>query len=136
MRMNSTMKATRRTTFLVVTIMLGAAQANPFPQKKSGGPLTGTWECMSHGSAQGDLAFTLYLEHNKEIVTGSISSPLGSGEVTSGSLKDKFMELQIETPNGIYVVLGKLEKGGMTGTWSLNNGEKGTWEGKRVSTST
>lgn len=31
-------------------------------KKPKPGPMTGTWECTSHGGSQGDTPFTLYLE--------------------------------------------------------------------------
>lgn len=116
--------------------LLGSSLVSAAAEKKTKpGQLTGTWECMSHGSVEGDLAFTLYLEQQKEVVTGTVSSPIGAGDITSGSFKNKFLELQIDTEKGNYVILGKLEKGGLSGTWSLDNGEKGTWEGKKSSAS-
>ncbi len=122
----------RRLILALLLAVLTCPLATGAEQKKSKpGQLTGTWECMSHGAAQGDLAFTLYLEQNKEIITGSVSSPIGAGEITSGSFRNKFLELQIDTEKGNYVILGKLEKGRFSGTWSLDNGEKGTWEGEK-----
>ena len=61
--------------------------------KPKPGPLTGTWECMSHGGSQGDMPFTLYLEQDKEVVTGSVSSPMGGTELTSATFKKKTLEL-------------------------------------------
>ena len=118
---------------LAFTMMLASfCLAHASPEKKPNpGPLTGTWECMSHGRPEGDLAFTLYLEQSKEVVTGSVSSPLGGADITSGSFKRKFLELQIDAQQGKYVIMGKLEKGALSGTWSLDNGDKGTWEGKK-----
>lgn len=118
----------------LILALLSAPLASAATEKKpKPGQLTGTWDCMSQGSPQGDLAFTLYLEQNKEVVMGSVSSPIGAGEITSGSFRNKFLELQIDTEKGNYVILGKLEKGRLSGTWSLDNGEKGTWEGKKSS---
>ncbi len=103
-------------------------------KKPKPGPLTGTWECMSHGSAQGDMPFTLYLEQDKDVVTGSVSSPIGGAEITSGALKNKQIEIHIDTPQGNYVLMGKLEKGELSGSWSHDtSGENGTWEGKKTS---
>ena len=99
---------------------------------KKRGPMTGTWECTAHGSPQGDIPFTLYLEQDKEVVTGSVSSPLGSTELTSASFKSKTLEIRIDTPQGNYVIMGKLKKGALTGTWSRDDAEKGTWEGKKA----
>jgi len=113
--------------------VFGAASDNA-PKSKPG-PLTGTWECMSHGGSEGDMAFTLYLDQAKEVVTGSVSSPMGGADITTGSFKEKLLELQIDSDRGRYVVMGKLQKGQLSGTWSRDNTEKGTWEGKRVSLS-
>ena len=119
---------------LFALILSGSALAGS-DKKSSSGALTGTWDCMAHGGTQGDTAFTLYLEQNKEVVTGSVSSPLGGAEITSGSFKRKFLELQIDTQRGIYVIMGKHEKGRLSGTWSLDNVDKGTWEGKKAAAS-
>ena len=107
---------------------IGAAK----DKKPKPGPITGTWECTSHGSAQGDMPFTLYLEQNKEVVTGSVSSPMGGTDITSASFKSKMLEIHIDTPQGNYVVMGKLKKGLLNGTWSMESAEKGTWEGKKT----
>jgi len=101
-------------------------------RKAKPGPLTGTWECMAYGSSQGDLPFTLYLEQQKDVVSGSVSSPLGSTEITSGSYRKKRLDLRIDTPQGNYVLTAKLKKGQLTGTWTLDSPpEQGTWEGKK-----
>ena len=107
---------------------LGAAKE----KKPKPGKLTGTWECMSHGSSQGDMPFTLYLEHSKETVTGSVSSPMGGTQLTSASYKKKTLEIRIDTPMGNYLLTAKLKKDQLNGAWSIDTGEKGTWEGKKA----
>jgi hypothetical protein len=127
------MRLRHRIGIIALIVTLCAASSLLADDKKpSGGPLTGTWDCMAHGGPRGDIAFTLYLEQSKEVVTGSVSSPMGGAEITSGSLKRKFLELQIETQRGNYIIMGKLEKGQLSGTWSMDNGDKGTWEGKKA----
>jgi len=113
---------------LVCFAGIGAAK----DKKPKPGPITGTWECTSHGSSQGDMPFTLYLEQAKEVVTGSVSSPMGGTDITSASYKSKMLEIHIDTPQGNYVVMGKLKKSQLNGTWSMDSGEKGTWEGKKT----
>jgi len=114
----------------LLTVLATAAES---ASKSKPGPMTGTWECMAHGGSQGDLAFTLYLEQSKDVVTGSVSSPMGGADISSGTFREKTLEIQIDSQNGRYVVVGKLKKGQLSGTWSLDDVEKGTWEGKRVS---
>jgi hypothetical protein len=90
--------------------------------------LTGTWDCVSHGGAQGDMKFTLYLEQSKEVVDGKIKSPLGATDVTAGALRKNDLELHFDLPQGSYTLMGHLGKDGtITGGWSLDS-DKGTWE--------
>ena len=106
-------------TTLCLVLLLSAAlatAANHSPKSKPG-PMTGTWECMSHGGSQGDMAFTLYLEQSKDVVTGSVSSPMGGADISSGTFREKTLEIQIDSQNGRYVVVGKLQGGQLSGTW-------------------
>jgi len=95
------------------------------------GPLAGTWECMSHGGPHGDMSFTLYLDQTKEIVTGSVSSPIGSTELTSATFKKHVLEIHIDTPEGNYLLTATYKNGQLTGNWARDTDLKGTWEGKR-----
>jgi hypothetical protein len=92
--------------------------------------MTGTWDCQAHGGSQGDMAFTLYLQQNKETVDGSVSSPIGGTEISSGTFKKNMLEIHIDTPQGNYVLMAKFSKGKLSGTWSADN-DKGVWEGKK-----
>lgn len=116
---------------ICIAVVFFAATCLAKDKKPKPGPITGTWECTSHGGAQGDMPFTLYLEQAKEVVTGSVSSPMGGTDITSASYKKKMLEIHIDTTNGNYVVMGKLKSGQLSGTWSLDASEKGTWEGKK-----
>jgi hypothetical protein len=115
---------------LCVAAFAVAAEKKPKP-----GPLTGTWECTSHGGSQGDMAVTLILEQNHDVVTGSVSSPMGGTQITSGSFKKNVLEIQLDTPEGIYRITAKLKKGELTGEWSSDT-DKGTWEGKKQAAAT
>lgn len=114
---------------LVVLCLAGSVLAKE--KKPKPGPLTGTWECMSHGGSQGDMPFTLYLEQAKENVSGSVSSPMGGTGITSATFKKKKVEIHIDTPQGNYLLTGKLKKNQITGEWSQDSTAKGTWEGKK-----
>ena len=122
----------RKLTLIAVcfAVLLMSSLAAAGDKKAKAGPITGTWECQSHGSSQGDMAFTLYLTQNKEIVDGSVSSPIGGTEISSGTFKGNMLEIHIDTPQGNYVIMGKYKKGALSGTWSSDS-EKGTWEGKK-----
>ncbi len=120
----------------IITIGMGLAillGASVLIAKDKKGNLTGTWDCQAHGGSQGDMAFTLFLQENKEIVDGSISSPIGGTQITSGTFKRNILEINLDTPQGAYVLMGKLEKGKLSGTWSSDS-DKGSWEGKKQAT--
>lgn len=98
--------------------------------KEKEGPITGTWDCQAKGGPEGDMPFTLYLQQNEENVDGSVSSPLGSTQISSGTFKGHTLEIHIDSPGGTYVLMAKLDKGALSGTWSKDD-DKGTWEGKK-----
>lgn len=95
------------------------------------GPLTGTWQCMAHGGPNGDLPFTLYLQQQNETVTGSVSSPLGDTDLSSATFNKNALEIHIDSPDRSYLLTAKLQNGELSGDWSTDAGQKGTWEGKQ-----
>ena len=109
----------------VTTIAL-AADSKPKP-----GPLTGTWECTSHGGPNGDMAFTLTLEQTGETVTGSVSSPIGSTDLSESTFKKNKLEIHIDGGEAKYLLTGTYKKGDLSGEWSTDSDLKGTWEGKK-----
>ena len=116
---------------ICLTVLL-AATLGTAKDKKGG--LSGTWTCTAHGGPQGDMAFTLYLQQSKEVVDGSINSPLGVTQISSGALRKSELELHFDLPQGSYTLMGHLEKGGkIIGGWSLDS-EKGSWEGTKQDT--
>ena len=115
---------------LCLTIVFVAAFAQGEGKKPKPGPLTGTWECTAHGGAQGDIAFTLYLEQTKDSVTGSVSSPMGGTDISAGTIKKNDIEIHFDTPQGNYQLTGRLKKGELSGKWSSDT-ESGIWEGKK-----
>jgi hypothetical protein len=95
-------------------------------------PLTGTWQCTSHGGSQGGMAFTLSLQQSGENISGSVSSPLGDADISSASFKDNSLRIVIDGGDTQYVLTAKYSDGKLTGDWKTDSGEKGTWEGKRA----
>ncbi|MGD1100935.1 MAG: hypothetical protein ABSA59_02620 [Terriglobia bacterium] len=112
---------------ICITVIFAASLAIAKDKK---GPMTGTWDCQAHGGSQGDMAFTLILQQNKETVDGSISSPIGGTQISSGTFKKNMLEIHLDTPQGNYVLMAKFSKGTLSGKWSSDN-DKGTWEGKK-----
>jgi hypothetical protein len=110
-----------------VSMALFAARAVAKDQEAA---LTGTWDCQSKGGPDGDLPFTLYLQQEGENVNGSVSSPLGDAPLSAGTFKQGTLEIEIDTPEGNYVLTAKLGDRTLSGSWSYNN-EKGSWEGKK-----
>ena len=106
-------------------ISLIAKNKNPKP-----GPLTGTWECTSHGGSRGDMQFTLTLEQDKETVTGSVTSPIGSSELSDATYSKKVLEVHIAGDENEYVLTGRLKGNKLSGEWTHGT-EKGEWEGSK-----
>ena len=100
------------------------------PAADKAAPLTGTWSCLAKGGTDGDLPFTLYLQQDGANIDGSVSSPHGDTSISSGSFKDDTLEIHIDSPNGEYILIAKLDKGALSGTWTIN-ANKGTWDGKK-----
>jgi len=100
-------------------------------KSKSDAPITGTWQCAAHGLSNGDTPFTLYLTQDKDTISGSVSSPLGDADITSGTFTNNTLEIHIDTDGGNYLLTAKLENGQLTGDWSVEGGDKGKWEGKK-----
>ena len=115
---------------LCLAVVAAAATLYGGQKKPKPGPLTGTWECTSHGSSQGDMPFTLYLEQTKDTLTGSVSSPIGGTQISAGTIKKNDVEIHIDTPQGNYQLTGRLKKGELSGKWSSDT-ESGAWEGKK-----
>jgi hypothetical protein len=125
------MKTLSASVVVAVSMLSLAALVLPKDAKTKSALLTGTWECVSHGTPHGDINFTLYLEQNKETVTGSVSSPIGSADFTAGTFKKNALEIHIDTSQGNYLLNGKYRKGELAGDWSTDSGLKGAWEGKK-----
>lgn len=95
------------------------------------GALTGTWDGVAH-APDGDENFTMTLEHTGDQIKGSISTQNGGQlDITSGSFKHDTLEILCETSDAKYHVTGKLKDGQLSGEWSKDEDQKGTWEAKR-----
>ena len=117
------------TLILIFTAFLFTASSAIANDKE--GPLTGTWNCQTKGGSEGSMPFTLYLHQNDATVEGSVSSPLGDTQITSGTFKGGTLEIHIYSPDADYVLIAKLDNGTLSGTWSKDSDDQGPWEGKK-----
>jgi len=116
---------------LLLLLITFAAPALGREKNPKPGPLTGTWECVAHGTSRGDLSFTLTLEQTGETVTGEVSSPIGSTEIANATFHKRALSIHIESGAGEpYDLTGTLRKGELSGQWS-HGAEKGAWNGSK-----
>lgn len=117
----------------VVSLVVASLAFAADEQKSKGGPLSGTWECTSHGGGtqEGSTPFTLDLQQDGETVTGSVSSPEGGTDITSATFKDNVLEIHLDTADGLYVLKATLKDGELKGATTHDGNPMGTWEGKK-----
>ncbi len=117
--------------FLLAAIGTAISMAQEKPSKP--GPITGVWSCLSHGGPQGDSNFTLDLQQDGEKISGSVDSPQGGMEITSGTFKEDTLEIHLDTPERNYVLTARLKDGQLTGAITIDGKEPGgIWEGKKA----
>jgi hypothetical protein len=117
----------------LLILMCGLMLVSPAAAKDKKVPLSGTWDCQSHGGNIGETAFTLYLQQSKqdkESVDGTVSSPIGGGQISSGTYRSGMLEVHVDSPQGAYILMARMEKGKLSGTWSTDS-DKGTWDGTK-----
>lgn len=114
---------------------VGCAWAGPQKDAKAGA-LAGAWDCVAHGSVQGDVPFTLTLQQDHETLTGTITTADGELPIASGSYKDGALQILMEADGAKYTVKGKLDGAQLSGQWTKegdDGNQGGAWEGKRSS---
>jgi len=133
------MKRITTTLGLLLLVAAMVVEARPGQDKSEPTSVTGKWECVAHGSAQGDVPFTLTLQQDKETVTGTIATADGELQITSGFFKNSVLEIRCDTDQAKYAVSGKLEAQQLKGHWSKKaipgagdegGDQEGEWEGK------
>lgn len=119
---------------LGVILFAAAAIAMAGGQGKTAnaGQITGSWTCVSHLGSGEDTKFTLDLQQDGEKVTGSVDSDRGGMDITTGTFKEDTLEIRLETPQGDYVIKGKLKDGQLAGAITLDGKPHANWEGKKA----
>jgi hypothetical protein len=97
-------------------------------KEPSSGPLTGTWECVAHSSAENDVSFTLNLKQDREEVTGKFANSTGEYPLGPSSYKKGVLEIHLDAPDGKYQASGRLLHGQISGHWSKVQEMEGGFE--------
>ncbi len=113
---------------LLVGIIVKAQSSNT-----AGHPLTGTWQCISHGGGNGDVPFTLHLQQSSGNISGWVTASSGSIPLTSVSFSQNHLNIEMDTNQGQYTLSGVVKDSQLAGTWKKNGQPVGTWEGKKSS---
>jgi hypothetical protein len=104
----------------------------PMSDNVRAAPLTGAWEGVMRGLPGGDAPCTFYVRQDTEKITGVLALPVGGAAFNSSTFKNNAIEIHMNTPVGIFLFNGEYKGTTLSGTWSADNGLKGTWEGKKV----
>ncbi len=101
--------------------------------------VSGTWEGKATGQGEGfpaeGVPFTLSISVADDgTVTGSVTSAMGSGGVTSGKYDKSSGRIEMTFTIGekVITMTGTLKAGEASGTWTASDGAAGEWSCKRT----
>jgi len=116
------------TLVLLVSLLLIAIVAG------ADNPAAGTWKCISTKTPLGDLSWTVKIEGEPGKLQGSAScDELGSHRLSEVKLLGNAFSF-VFYPSGNYVIVKtKIDQQTMTGTWEMDGGAGGEFNGKRIS---
>jgi hypothetical protein len=121
----------RRLAIIPILCVLALGVTLYWQKKSSDSPLVGTWNCVGHGGENGDIPFTLYIQHSSEGYMGTVSAEQGDADLTTVTFKDNHLKITIDTGEDDYLLTGTLANGKLSGEWSMDGQKKGPWEGKK-----
>lgn len=91
----------------------------------------GAWDGTAE-TPQGPQAFSLNLKVDSGKVTGDITLPEGTVQLSSGSWEKDELKLGFEHPSaGPITLSGAFKEGKLAGTYTMNSGEGGGWQAAR-----
>jgi hypothetical protein len=120
----------RRLAIIPILCVMALGVALYGRNKSKSSPIVGTWTCVAHGGENGDIPFTLYIEHSSKGYTGTVSAEQGDTDLTSVMFNDDHLKITIDTGDSNYLLTGTLADGKLSGEWSRDGEKKGAWEGK------
>jgi hypothetical protein len=97
-------------------------------------PVAGTWKCISTKTPLGDLSWTVKIEGDPGSFQGTAScDELGSHRLSEIKLVGDAFSF-VFYPSGNYVIVKtKIDQQTMAGTWEMDGGGGGEFNGKRIS---
>ncbi|MGH9353894.1 MAG: hypothetical protein ACRD2G_17320 [Terriglobia bacterium] len=121
---------------IIACLAVGCLATLALASSNDQAPLTGTWQCVSHGGEQDPMNFTLTFQQDGQSVSGHVSSPLGEANFTSGTFKNNHLHFVIQGDSDSYELNADYKDAKLTGTWATTaSGHKGTWEGQKAAES-
>ncbi len=93
--------------------------------------INGKWQCISHGTEDVNVPFTLHLQASAGRISGWISVSAGSIPLTSVNYSQGHLNIEIDTDGGQYVLTAVVNGDQLSGTWKKNGLQVGTWEGQK-----
>lgn len=109
----------------------GLVHAQAAKGKAEAATPAGAWDGTAE-TPQGPQAFTLTLKVDSGKVTGDITLPEGTVQLSGGSWEKDELKLAFEHPSAGPVNLsGAFKEDKLAGTYTLNSGEGGGWQAAR-----
>jgi len=96
-------------------------------------PINGEWQCISHGTEDVNVPFTLHLQASSGRMSGWLSVSSGSIPLTSMSYSKGQLNIELDTNSGQYALTAVVNGDRLNGTWKKNGQQVGTWEGEKGS---
>ena len=95
--------------------------------------INGEWQCVSHGTEDVNVPFTLHLQGSSGRITGWAPDSSGSIPLTSVSYSQGRLNIELDTNTGQYALTAVVNGDRLSGTWKKNGQQVGTWEGQKSS---
>ncbi|HZT74989.1 MAG TPA: hypothetical protein VE996_15205 [Terriglobales bacterium] len=95
--------------------------------------LSGTWNGSSNSNQNGQRDFTMTFKQVNGALAGTLSVADG-GDMPMEYLKfdGKNISFQVETEGGVYTIKGTVSGDKMSGTFSSDQNDTGTWTAERA----
>jgi hypothetical protein len=123
------MQSRKLFTLLAVTLLaLAPASAAPFRAQDT---LSGKYEGVFKGPGIGDVPGSMTLMREGRTVSGSLETPHGPAQVTSGAYAEERLVMKVDMGGSEMTINAKLDGDKISGEWEVA-GQSGTLELKRV----